>query len=121
MIGDRDHAGTGMDWPGGGEARVGAGLLSWIQIGSMAQLNITRIDKHLKLNSDSVIIYDSSYHVSFSMYSVNATDQGTLIRLGCYLQMKISFKPSLVMTGRAEMFAPHYEISPPLSFVMPSL
>ena len=49
MIGDRDHAGTGMDWPGGGEARVGAGLLSWIQIGSMAQLNITRIDKHLKL------------------------------------------------------------------------
>ena len=49
MTGDRDQDGTGMDWPGGGEARVGAGLLSWIQIGSMAQLNITRIDKHLKL------------------------------------------------------------------------
>ena len=49
MTGDRDQDGTGMDWPGGGEARVGAGLLSWIQIGIMAQLNITRIDKHLKL------------------------------------------------------------------------
>ena len=112
MIGDTDHAGTGMDWPGGGKARFGAGLLPWIQIGSIPRLNMT---------CDSVNIYDSSYHVFLIMLSVNATDQGTLIRCGCYMQMKISFEPSLVMTGRAEMFAPHYKISPPLSFVMPKL
>ena len=70
MFGDCDHAGTGIDCGGDGEIGVEAGLLLWIQIRSMPCLNV--FEK----------IYDSSYHMSFIMLSVNATDQGTQIRWG---------------------------------------
>ena len=41
-------------------------------------------------------IYDSSYHISPKL-SVNAADQGILVRLGCKLKFNVEFLSNTVL------------------------